>query len=44
MIGLGIVFLIEYLDNTIKTPNDVERYLELPIIGAIPNMDEVTKA
>jgi len=39
MTGLGIVFLLEYLDNTIKTPSDVEKYLELPIIGAIPEMD-----
>lgn len=40
MAGLGIVFLIEYLDNTIKTPEDVQRYLDLPILGAIPNFDE----
>lgn len=40
MIGLGIVFLLEYLDNTIKTPYDVEKYLDLPIMGTIPMMDE----
>ncbi len=42
MVSVGIVFLMEYFDNTIKTPNDVERYLELPVIGLIPKfeMDE----
>lgn len=36
MLGLGVVFLIEYLDHTIKTEKDVERYLGLNIIGEIP--------
>lgn len=36
MIGIFLVFLLEYLDNTIKTPEDVERYLDLPVIGTIP--------
>ena len=40
MAGLGLVFLIEYMDNTIKTPEDVQRYLDLPILGAIPSFDE----
>lgn len=37
MIGLFSVFLIEYLDNKIKTPQDVEKQLGLPILGVIPN-------
>lgn len=40
MIGLGIVFLLEYLDNTLKTPLDIEKHLELPVIGTIPIMNE----
>ena len=36
MIGVFIVFLIEYLDNTIKTPEDIIKCLELPVIGMIP--------
>lgn len=36
MLGMFLVFLLEYLDNTIKTPEDVERYLGLPVIGTIP--------
>ncbi len=31
----GIAFLIEYLDDTLKTPIDVRRSLGLPVIGRI---------
>lgn len=37
MAGVGVAFLLEYLDHTIKTPQDVEKYLELPVIGVIPD-------
>ena len=40
MAGFFLVFLLEYLDNSIKSPLDVERHLELPILGAIPVHDE----
>ena len=36
MISLGLVFLLEYLDNTLKTADDIEKYLGLAVIGAIP--------
>lgn len=35
MIAVGIVFLLEYLDDTVKTPDDVERVFGLPILGTI---------
>lgn len=38
MLAAGIVFLVEYLDDSIKTPEDVERFLELPLIGYIAEM------
>lgn len=41
MVSFGIVFLLEYMDNTIKTEGDVEKYLDLPVIGIIPkNLEE----
>jgi capsular polysaccharide biosynthesis protein len=40
MLGFALVFLLEYLDNTIKTPEDLERYLDLPVIGIIPDFEE----
>lgn len=38
MLGVGLVFVLEFLDRTYKTPTDVERHLGLPLIGAIPDM------
>ncbi|WP_433745246.1 YveK family protein [Falsibacillus pallidus] len=35
MAGVGLSFLLEYLDNTIKTEQDVEKVLGLPVLGAI---------
>lgn len=39
MMGVFFAFLMEYLDNTIKTKADVERHLNLPVLGAIPVFD-----
>lgn len=35
-IGVGIIFLIEFLDDTVKTPEDVQKYTGLTVIGTIP--------
>ena len=35
MAGVGLVFLLEYLDNTFKDAHEVEAYLGLPVIGSI---------
>ncbi|WP_158702686.1 YveK family protein [Paenibacillus faecalis] len=35
MISAGIALLVEYLDDTVKTEADIEKYLELPTLGAI---------
>lgn len=32
----GLVFFLEYLDNTIKNVEDVSRYVQLPALGVIP--------
>jgi capsular polysaccharide biosynthesis protein len=40
MAGVFLAFLIEFLDNTIKSPEDVEKYLNLPVLGAIPYVEE----
>ena len=37
MVSVGIVFLMEYLDTTIKTEKDIEHYLGLSVIGTIPS-------
>ena len=35
-LSVGIIILIAYFDNTIKTEEDISKYLELPVIGLIP--------
>ncbi|SHJ41142.1 YveK family protein [Thermoclostridium caenicola] len=37
MLSAGIILLIEYLDDTIKTSEDAKKYLNLPVIGTIPS-------
>lgn len=44
MLAAGIVFLVEYLDNTLKTVDDVERLLQLPVIGFIAEIEGKTDA
>lgn len=38
MAGVGIAFLLEYLDNTIKTEEDIQNVLQLPVLGVIPKI------
>lgn len=41
MTALGLAFLLEYMDVTIRTPEDVERHLGVPVIGIIPVIESV---
>jgi capsular exopolysaccharide synthesis family protein len=34
--GVGLCFIFEYLDNTVKGPEDVEKLAGLPSLGVIP--------
>ncbi len=34
--GVGLAYFIEYLDTSVKTAEDVERILGLPVLGLIP--------
>ena len=38
ILGIGIAFFIEYLDDTIKSPTDVENFLQVPFLGLIPTI------
>jgi capsular polysaccharide biosynthesis protein len=35
MAGVGLAFLLEYFDNTVKSEQEIERLLELPVLGVI---------
>ena len=34
--GIGIAFFVEYLDTSVKTVDDIERHLSLPVLAVIP--------
>jgi uncharacterized protein involved in exopolysaccharide biosynthesis len=36
ILAFGTAFALEYLDTSVKTPDDVERYLGLSVIGIVP--------
>jgi capsular polysaccharide biosynthesis protein len=40
MVGVGLAFLLEYLDNTVKTEQDVEKVLGLPVLGSITRISD----
>ncbi|MDM0611816.1 Wzz/FepE/Etk N-terminal domain-containing protein [Clostridium perfringens] len=41
MVGVGVVLLLEYLDNTFKSREELEKTLDLPIIGTIPDYNNI---
>ncbi|MEA2014285.1 MAG: GumC family protein [Thermodesulfobacteriota bacterium] len=40
MTGIGIAFLWEYVDRSVRTEEDVKRYLDLPVLSVIPVADK----
>ena len=36
--SLGMAFIAEYMDNSLKTTSEAERYLKLPVLGAVPSI------
>ncbi|MCA0150364.1 capsular biosynthesis protein [Rossellomorea vietnamensis] len=41
MLGVGLAFLLEFLDNTIKTEQEVEKVLGLPVLGSIAIIGDI---
>ncbi|MHC4706899.1 MAG: polysaccharide biosynthesis tyrosine autokinase, partial [Planctomycetota bacterium] len=40
MFGIGLTFLIELLNDLVRTPRDVGRYLHIPLLGVVPHAAE----
>ncbi|MEK5206083.1 YveK family protein [Psychrobacillus sp. FSL H8-0510] len=40
MLGVGIAFLLDYLDTTVKSEQDIEELLNLPILGLISSISD----
>jgi len=41
MTGIGVSFLWECLDRTLRTEEDIQRYLNLPVLSVIPFADQI---
>ncbi|NOZ85834.1 MAG: polysaccharide biosynthesis tyrosine autokinase [Deltaproteobacteria bacterium] len=41
--GVGLAFLMEHLDNTLKSQEDVENVVGLPFLGLVPSIKNVNK-
>ena len=35
LVGIGLAFFFENLDHSLKNPEEVERYLELPVLTSV---------
>ncbi|MDA2923072.1 polysaccharide biosynthesis tyrosine autokinase [Acidobacteria bacterium AH-259-L09] len=42
VLGVGLAFLTEHLDNTLKTPDQVEEILAIPSLGVVPVMGNLS--
>ncbi len=38
--GLSLAFLVEMLNDLVRTPSDIRRFLHVPLLGIIPDADE----
>jgi succinoglycan biosynthesis transport protein ExoP len=43
LFGMGLALFLEYLDDTIKTTEEIENYLQLPALAAIPTIDSMPR-
>lgn len=43
MMGTGLAFLSEYMDRTIRSEEDVQKHLELPVLAVVPDARKVKK-
>lgn len=41
-LGVGIVFFLEFLDNTVKNPDDLKEVTDAPLLGSITKFDGIT--
>ena len=41
LLGFGLAFLLEFADTSIKTPSDLARRVDLPLLGMVPHSDDL---
>lgn len=42
MLGIGTIFFLDYLDNTIKSTDDIEQYLKLNLLSIVPKYKDTS--
>lgn len=42
LLGAGLALVLEYLDDTLKTPEEAEKFLRLPALATIPSIDTLS--
>ncbi len=42
ILGVMIALLLEYIDDSLKSPQDIEQQLKLPVLGIIPKLSKQT--
>jgi len=40
ILGLSLAFVFEMLNDLVRTPSDIRRFLHVPLLGVIPDADE----
>ncbi len=43
LFGMGLALVLEYLDDTIRSTEEIEQFLQLPALAAIPRIDSLQK-
>jgi succinoglycan biosynthesis transport protein ExoP len=43
LFGMGLALVLEYLDDTIRSTEEIETYLQLPALAAIPMIDSMPR-
>jgi capsular exopolysaccharide synthesis family protein len=42
MLGVLVALLLEYIDDSLKSPQDIEQHLRMPVLGIIPKLSKQT--
>jgi succinoglycan biosynthesis transport protein ExoP len=40
VIALGLAVLLEFVDTSVRTPRDIIRHVNIPILGTVPDVDD----
>jgi len=43
LFGMGLALVLEYVDDTIRSTDEIEAYLQLPALAAIPSIDSMPR-